>query len=1114
MDVRSAVINYIAVHIFRESKTFGVIGTFYILLFTEAGNIATTLVKGDSDCEDATRELQAAVTEFNSALVLLNASIACRTVQKLGRIGEAVEQINERVKGKVSNLQKLILPPGLSIVTSSGGSVSNEKFFDHQSTDIINNDFIVPYQKNEHFTGRKGLLAKLCEKLCVPVPKQYNHRVALYGLGGVGKTQLALEYVYTHKSLHNRIYWISGVDQASLLSGYREIGKRTGCIDAWGDLSPSDMAKSVLSWLNKQENWLLVIDNADDPTVVENYLPERSPTKLTLLTTRNPNADEFSAVAFEVEVLDKDDAVELLSIRSGSLANEKPELKPEAEEIVREVGCLPLAIEQAAAYIREVTKDIFKFLPSYRKNRKRHHNRVLKANSKYGESIASTWHMSFKQVERNNKGASKLLQLLAFLNPDGIYTDFLESGQEGLDPELQAVVGDPDTFYEALSELERFSLIRRQICDGSQRITLHRLVQWVIMDDLDPLERNRIIVQVLQLGLSAFPDPTLLNSSPSTLELSRRYRSQVMVCLHHQDSDYKDCIYVWHRLSMRVAGYLYLDGYYDDCAKLASLTVDVGKTSLGPEHPETLQSMHNLASTYRKLARADEALELFQETLTIRTRVLGPDHFETLQSMHGLGWTYADLAQHRDAAKLHEESLSIRREILGPHHPETLQSMHGLAWAYWRLGQYHEACALHQETLDISKTVLGLEHVDTLLSMDGLGWAQWRLGRYDAAAQSFQDSFDIRKRVQGENHPDTLFSMDGLAWAQWRLGRYQKAFNLFQATFELNKVVLGPEHPDTVMNMYGLANGHLKLGRYTKAAGLFRQAIDVNSRILGPEHPRTLLNSDGLAHCYWSLGEYAKAFDLHKETLECYKRTLGERHTDTTFSLYGMGWAQLSLGHYEEAASIFQERLVICSASLYPDHRDALISKHGLAAIYEKLGRYEDAVALFSETLAKRKEALAPEHPEIMETMDGLASAYRGIGQYQEAIELFKETWEMRKRIFGEDHPDSLQSLYGLAMSYHCVGRCREAEELFIKTLQARDGILGENHPDTLNSKYGLAVCYQVGGRLQKAIELFEEILTMRKSVLGEEHPETVRVRDALNNSRATSEPISSGSFK
>src|SRR5271170_5883832 len=122
---------------------------------------------------------------------------------------------------------------------------------------VINDKFIVPYQKNEHFTGRRNLLARLCEKLCEMAPRQYNHRVALYGLGGVGKTQLALEYVYSHKSVHDRVYWISGVDQASLLSGFQEIARRTRCVSDTADLSPSDVAKLVLSWLNQQERWLL-----------------------------------------------------------------------------------------------------------------------------------------------------------------------------------------------------------------------------------------------------------------------------------------------------------------------------------------------------------------------------------------------------------------------------------------------------------------------------------------------------------------------------------------------------------------------------------------------------------------------------------------------------------------------------------------------------------------------------------------------------------------------------------------------------------------------------------------------------------------------------------------
>lgn len=920
----------------------------------------------------------------------------------------------------------------------------------------MNDKFIVPYQKNEHFTGRRNLLARLCEKLYETTPRQFNHRVALYGLGGIGKTQLALEYVYSHKSVHDRVYWLSGVDEASLLAGFQEIAKRTRCVSDIEDLSPSDVAKLVLSWLNQQEHWLLVIDSLDDAAVVEDYLPERSPGGLTLVTTRNPNADEIDAEPFEVGLLDAEDAVELLSLRSklGDVA-ETPTGKAEAQKIVEELGFLPLAIEQAGAYIRETSKDIFKFLPSYRNNPKTHHNRIPKRNRKYDKSIATTWKLSFQQIEQNNRTASKLLQLFAFLNPDGILIDFLEAGKGGLESDLQEVISDSDILFEALSELERFSLVQRQVCGDGQQVTIHRLVQLVIIDDLDEPVRNNIIRQVIQLGLLAFPEPTQLKTDTKALELSRRYRSQVMSCL--QLHDYKGDLSSWHILAARVAGFLHVDGCYEDSAKLSVSTIKVRKEVLGPEHPETLQSMHNLASTYRRLARSEEALTLFLESLNISKRVLGSEHAETLHILNGLAWTYTDLAQYEEASRIHQDALEIKKRLLGSEHPQTLHSMDGLAWTYWRLGRYHEACSLHQETLEVGKRVLGLEHIDTLSSMDGLGWAQWRLGRYYKAVNLFQTSLDIRKKIQGAKHPDTLSTMDGLAWGYWRLGRYKDATSLFQEIVDLNKVVLGPSHPETVMNMYGLAWGYWRLGRYKDAAELFQITVNANTKTLGASHPETLLNYDGIAWCHWSFGDYNAALRVHREVLERYKQTLGPKHPDTVFGLFGLAWAHWSLGQYQEAANAFQERLYICSESLGPDHRDALMSKNGLAATYEKLGRYDEAVALFVETLGKRRKALAPDHPEILESMNGLAGAYRSVARYHDAIELFQETLDRRTRVLGQEHPNTLQTLHGLAMCYDSTGRYCEAKKAYEEVLRLRIKCLGDEHPDTVRTRDALA---------------------------------------------------------
>ena len=351
----------------------------------------------------------------------------------------------------------------------------------------LDEKFIVPYQRNAHFTGRRTLLEDLRAKLCETAPKKWNHRVALYGLGGVGKTQLALEYVYMHQTNYERIYWISAATEAKLLSEFEKIASQTSFSLQNPNPKSSDIAKEVLKWLNKQENWLVVIDNLDDINVVRGLLPNSSPERHTLITTRNPNAEHIPAEGLQVSVYDADDATELLLTRLGSqvrAAGETEEGKIECFKIAKELGYLPLAIEQAAAYIREVSKDLFQYLPSYKKDRRKLNSRASIANEAYYEaSVANTWHLSFQRVEEINGDAAKLLRLLAFLNPDGILIEFLKDGTEGLSDDLKMIVSDK--LYEALSELERFSLIGRQ-CDNTlgQKVTIHRLVQSIIKDEM------------------------------------------------------------------------------------------------------------------------------------------------------------------------------------------------------------------------------------------------------------------------------------------------------------------------------------------------------------------------------------------------------------------------------------------------------------------------------------------------------------------------------------------------------------------------------------------------------------------------------------------------------
>jgi hypothetical protein len=249
---------------------------------------------------------------------------------------------------------------------------------------------MVSYERNVHFTGRETLLKEIETSLFEDLPNRWNYRVALYGLGGVGKTQLALEYVYSRRGKYDSIFWISAASHATLLSGMQEIAKDTNCIspDAALNLKPSEIAERVLTWLNNNSGWLLVFDNLDDVTVLDGYLPTSSMGQQTLITTRNQHFDQIPSEGLPVGVLNVEDAVTLLLTRSKVLFT--AESRAEALKIVQELGYLALAIEQAAAYIREASKDIFKFLNSYRLNRALYHSRTSHGNRKYySDSLAT-----------------------------------------------------------------------------------------------------------------------------------------------------------------------------------------------------------------------------------------------------------------------------------------------------------------------------------------------------------------------------------------------------------------------------------------------------------------------------------------------------------------------------------------------------------------------------------------------------------------------------------------------------------------------------------------------------------------------------------------------------
>ena len=413
----------------------------------------------------------------------------------------------------------------------------------------------------------------------------------------------------------------------TLLSGFEEIARQSEYIAKGSTMKPSDVASEVLCWLNSQTNWLLVLDNLDDFGVVDGYLPCTS-SGHTLITTRDQHYDQIPAEGLEIGLLDMDDAVNLLLTRCGlapssATLNEVPDsirLTRVTEEIVQELGMLPLAIEQAAAYIREATKDIFKFLECYKQNRKAHHARLPKGmRNYYTKSVATTWRLSFESIERNNPDASKLLQLLAFLNPDGILIEFLEAGVGGLDNELREIAASSLRLFEALAELERFSLIGRKTSHSRQRITVHRLVQQVVKDEMSSEQYESMVRTIISFCDSAFPQ--WHDWDQSLLQLSRLYEDQVVGPVSAVPTIADEA---FSSLLVRIGLFLREDGKYQQATEMLKKGLSV-KQAHKENELQISQTKAMLVWCYLCQALYHKAIELEEEVVETRRLILGTD---------------------------------------------------------------------------------------------------------------------------------------------------------------------------------------------------------------------------------------------------------------------------------------------------------------------------------------------------------------------------------------------------------------------------------------------------------------------------------------------------------
>ena len=321
-------------------------------------------------------------------------------------------------------------------------------------------------------------------------------------------------------------------------------------------------------------------------------------------------------------------------------------------------------------------------------------------------------------------------------------------------------------------------------------------------------------------------------------------------------------------------------GLYREAIPLQEKVRDYYLAASGPEHPDTLGAMHNLANSYAWTGRWDEALKLRETVLALRRKVLGPEHPGTLWAMHNLAGSYEKAGRQAEALKLQEEVLALRRKVLGPEHPDTVTAMHNLANSYDQAGRQAEALKLREEVLALRRKVNGPEHPDTLNVMPNLALSYYDVGRRDEAIKLFEEALTLRRKVNGPEHPDTLRAMSVLANSYDQAGRRDEALKLRGEVLPLRRKVNGPEHPDTLAAMTDLANSYDAAGRRDEALKLREELLALRRKVSGPAHPDTAVAMRNLAISYTEAGRHKEAIVLLEKACE-----LDPKNSDVSLTL-------------------------------------------------------------------------------------------------------------------------------------------------------------------------------------------------------------------------------------
>lgn len=588
----------------------------------------------------------------------------------------------------------------------------------------------VPFEKNINFTGRVELLERLHLALTA------NERAALTalsGLGGIGKTQTAIEYAYRHRAYYRLIWWLRAEETATLAADFSALAGPLG-LDVSGDQGKT--IEAVRERLDREDGWLLIFDNAEEAGDLRPYLPLQRRGRV-IITSRNPN---WGGVAhpLPVAVMSEEEAVALL------LRYRDEDEKSDAKELAEALGYLPLALAQARAYSEHVGCTLGAYLDLLRR---REAELLAQPHTPgdYGLPVAAAWDLAFETIQ-DTPGAADLLNLLSYLAPEAFPKDLLTEHADKLQDDLAAIALDPFKLDAAIAALRRASLMEA----AGDTLTTHRLVQ--------AITRSRCRAADAELGV--VEQAIKLVDAPLHEEawdirqwpVYARLLAHATTIADHAEQ-HEVAPETTGRILNQIALYHFSQAAYDEALPLCKRDIEITEKALGPDHPDLAISLNTLATLLRHMGHYEEALPLIKHAIEIGEKALGPDHPNLAVWLNNLANLHRDQGRYDEALPLFERAMAITEKTLGPEHPNLAKWLNNLANLHRDQGHYDEALPLYQRAIEIGEEALGPDHPDLAIWLNNLAKLHHDQGSYDEALPLYKRSLAILEVKLPADHP-------------------------------------------------------------------------------------------------------------------------------------------------------------------------------------------------------------------------------------------------------------------------------------------------------------------------------------------------------------------------